>query len=91
MTPLTQSQLADQEWDVVTVQLQQIRQDLAEAEQARDDAQVAFLRELVLLLYEKRSLIVKENVAYLRAQQAGIKIPDVEAEAVSGSPDTLVG
>ncbi|KAL3151237.1 hypothetical protein ABBQ38_013078 [Trebouxia sp. C0009 RCD-2024] len=78
MTTLTQSQLADQEWDVVTAQLQQIKQDLSEAEQARDEAQVAFLGELVLLLHEKRLLIVKEDLAYLRAQEAGIKIPDIE-------------
>ncbi|KAL3151238.1 hypothetical protein ABBQ38_013078 [Trebouxia sp. C0009 RCD-2024] len=70
MTTLTQSQLADQEWDVVTAQLQQIKQDLSEAEQARDEAQVAFLGELVLLLHEKRLLIVKEDLAYLRAQEA---------------------
>lgn len=72
----------------VEAQSRQIQQDLSEAEQAKDGAQVVFLRELVLLLGQKQLLLLEEDLVYLRAKAAGIEIPDVEAELVNDSPGT---
>ncbi|KAL3151241.1 hypothetical protein ABBQ38_013081 [Trebouxia sp. C0009 RCD-2024] len=77
-----------QEYITVEAQSQQIQQDLSEATHVRDDVQVAFLRDLVLLLGQKQLLLLEEDLVYLRAKAAGIKIPDVEAEAVNNSPGT---
>lgn len=55
----------------VEAQSRQIQQDLSEAEQAKDGAQVVFLRELVLLLGQKQLLLLEEDLVYLRAKAAG--------------------
>ena len=71
MTTLKQWQVRHEKWEAEGAQLRQIEHNLFEAEQARDDAQVAFLRELVLLLDKKRCLIITEGLAFHRAQAAG--------------------
>ncbi len=59
MTSHSQLQAAQQEVDSVKAEIQQIKQDLATAEQAEDGARVDFLRKLLLSLREQQNILLR--------------------------------
>ncbi len=59
MTSHSQLLAAQQEMDSVKAEIQQVKQDLATAEQAGDGARVDFLRKLLLSLREQQNILLR--------------------------------